>query len=340
MARFEKYTLLELSDPSLAHQIVTEFTEDLFCGFAVEPIFVTMIQDNRKSAEGFDSDVYEWISSLPAECKGDDIAPLNLWEALEEDSISRGIATAISTYVRSLAAHKVAVAADAEVGYLMSFKEDAVDGDGPGARTTATQSAPKFKLDFATAQALVDRKAYEGLDLAAYTRILEHDGYRTYVTYKLQCVLYAYSYRIWAAIEQATSLWVYRKILDWVHVISGVPPHLIRFTPYKPSTIWSVFKSKQDQLRPGYVRMHWNCSGNERHLDIPERIVQATKAALATAPKVPYLASEWVSGVPLFIPKDQQRRWAKGAAIPEYILERWADVRARDLAQSDLDSEV
>jgi hypothetical protein len=76
--------------------------------------------------------------------------------------------------------------------------------------------------------------------------------------------------------------------------------------------------------------MHWSCGTYERHLDIPERIIQATKAAVATAPKVPYLASEWASSVPLFIHPSYEQRFPKGAPIPKAILENWQDEKHSD----------
>ncbi|GAB7333706.1 hypothetical protein MBLNU13_g05247t1 [Cladosporium sp. NU13] len=338
MASFTRYTLLDLAGPSLAHQVVTDITEDLFCGAAVEPIFVAVIQEGGQRADDFDHDLFNFIANLPAQCKGDVIAYSQMWEVLEDRSISKGIADAISAYVRSLAAYRNATAADAEIGYLMSFKEDAIQGGAPAAPAIATQSAPRFSLDSTTATALVDRKTYEALNMESYKKILSHRSYFDFVSEKLFWVLQAYAHRIMHAIELEPSLWVHRVLGAWARDMSGIPPHLIRFTPYKPGTntaIWLLFKPKKDQLRPGFVRMHWSCSNRERHLDIPERIVQATKAAIATAPKVPYLSSEWAGALPLFIHPYYEKRWRKGAPVPKDVLQSWKLEAVMDRFQCD-----
>lgn len=337
MSSFTKYTLLDMSDPSLAQQVATDVTEGLFCGFAVEPIYVALIQEGGQPADEFDRSLYKFISSLSKQCKGDKTAPSHMWEALQDRSILKGIVTALSKYVRSLAAYRSAKAADAEIGYLISFQEADVKGDAP--TTPRVQSAPKFSLDSTTVQALVDRKAYEGLTMASYTKILKHKSYFENVSDMLLDVLWAYKQRIKSAIEQDASLWRNRKLSAWAALIAEVPPHLIRFTPYTPgrnSGVWSLFKSKKDQLRPGFVRMHWVCGGRDRHLDISERIVDVTRAAIATAPKVPYLASEWASNVPLFVNPDiYDERRVQGAPVPEDVASSWYFEKRRDYRACD-----
>lgn len=334
MTSFTRYSLLDLSDPSLAHQVVTDITEDLFCGISVQSIFVAEIQEGGERAKDFGVDLWGFLSRLPAQCKGDDVVPLKLWEVLEDHSISKGIAMAVSIYVRSLAAYRDEAAASAEVGNLMSFNDDVVEA---GAPSTPQDHAPEFRLDPATAQALVDRKAYEGLTMAGYTKILSHKSYFEFVSEKLYWVLDAYAHRIMHAIEQDPSIWVHRDPKAWARTISGVPPHLIIFDSYKAgkTAIISIFKSKKDQHRPGYVRMHWSCGTLDRHLDIPERVVQATKAAIATAPKVPYLASEWAGHVLLFVHPSYQKRWAKGAPVPKNILGFWRQDKFMDWYECD-----
>lgn len=343
MTSFTKYTLLDLSDPSLAHQVVTDMTEDLFCGIAVEPIFVAEIQEGGQRADNFDDNLFRFIATLPSQCKGDGIAPSNLWEALEDCTISKGIADAISTYVRGLAAYRGAVAAgdptavDAICADLMWFDEDVVEGGAPtapGARTPA----PKFKLDTSTAEKLVDRKAFEGLTAEGYTKILNHKSYFLFINPKIAWVLWTYACRIMDAIKQDPSIWRHRNLEAWARAISGVPPHLIRFTPYekgRKTAILSLFKPQKDQLRLGHVRLHWSCCTHKRHLDVPEGIVQAIKDALATAPKVPYLASEWTSTVPMFNSQETGRRFVKGEPIPEQIREFWAQEKRADYFECD-----
>jgi hypothetical protein len=324
-----------MSVPSLAHQVVTDITEDLFCGFATEPIYVAVITEGGKKADRFDSDLYNFISLLSRQCKDDIAAPSNMWQALENCNIVRGIATAVSNHVRSLASYRGAAAADTEIGYLMSVKDEE-EQDGVSA---AKQPVPKFNLDYTTAQALVDCKAYFGLTIEAHAKILAHKSYFSFVSQELHSVQNAYFARIVRAIEQDASLWRHRVLSAWAKSIAEIPPHLIRFTPYDPGRkpgVWSLFKSKKDQHRPGYVRMHWVCGGRGRHLDIPERIVEVTKAAIATAPKVPYLATEWASNVPLF---NDTRYWeerrVKDAPVPKHEAERWASRDWDDRYQCD-----
>lgn len=228
MASFTKYTPLDLSDPSLAHQVVTEMTEDLFCGVAVEPIFVAEIQQGGQRADDFDKELHKFFAKFPAQCKADSIAPSNLWEALEDCSISKGIADAISAYVHALAAYRGAMAAgdttaaDAVCADLMWFEEDVVEGRAPTA-PGASATAPKFKLDSMTARVLV--KAYEGLMIEGYTKILNHKSYFEFVSVKLSWVLKGYAHRIMRVFDWDQRICVHKEYVR-SHEISSVPSPL------------------------------------------------------------------------------------------------------------------
>lgn len=318
MAHFTKYTLLELSDPALAHQVVTDITEDLFCGPAVESIYVEFIRLGRLEADGFYTGLCEFLELMSLCNKGSDVATL-LWEALGDRSILEGIAAAVSNHVRALAASRDAAAADAEVGYLISFKEDVGEhtegstSNTPRGHASTKQTAPRFTLDSATSQALIDRKTFEGLTQHVYNLIICHKGYATFPSELLDQVLRAYSSRLRAAV----GVKVYRPgekeylsngyVGGWTDRLTSAPPHLVSFTNHDPQThsgVWSAIKSKfgEDRIRPGYCRVQWTCYPLTSPLDIPIDEVATLKAAIATAPKVPYLTSRWAnSSVPLFV---------------------------------------
>lgn len=329
MASFSKYTLLDLQEPSLAQQIVTDITEDVFCGPAVVGIYTEFIQLGGSEANQFDTGLRDFIKSLSVLFKGREVAVL-LWEALEDCSILEGIASAICNYVHSLAACREAVAAQAEAGYLISFKDDSGETTEGGAsnalgrRTSAKQPAPKFTLDSTTAQALIDRQVYQGLEERDCNFIIWHDDYASFASQLIDQVLQAYSNRLWAAIGAK----VYRageheylsdeQVGFWTNSLTAAPPHLVSFTSYDPkkhSGVWSLVKSKlgeHHRLRPGYARVGWTCFPLTPALDIPMGEVDALKAAIATAPKVPYLASRWAnSSGPLFVHGRWPQRWER-----------------------------
>ena len=328
MASFTKYTLLELSDPSLAYQVVTDITEDLFCGPAIEPIYVEIIQGGGSSADSFDTCLRDFIKSLPALLRFESIALYQMWQTLRDRNISEGIAAAVSLHVRALAAYRNEVAADSEAGYLMSFKEEASkSSEGiasttpPQARRTTRRSAPQFALDSATAQALIHGKAYQHLTEHHYTLIIWHESYSSFGSKLLNQLLTAYLQRL----DTAIGLRVRRvrgadpRTRDlplWLTVLASTPPHLITFTPYKGQEpgVWSLFKSRKDAPHPRYCRVQWTCYPLESDFEISMDVLQAVKAAIATAPKVPYLASQWTDrSMPLF---DQapwpERLWKDG----------------------------
>ena len=319
MSSFRKYSLLDLNDTSLAHQIVTDITEDLFCGPAMEPLYVALIREQYpdRPAEELETRLCEFIRGLPAHMRSEFIALSSMWNALEDSDISRGIATAVFAYASSLAAYRDAREADAEVGYLISFQEsasEATQNSGPtmprDQRSTGCL-APKFALDSVTTQALVDRKAYEGLTEELYEAIIWHEGYSSLGSELVEDVLKPYGRRLRAAIGtqvQLESDGCYpgdRRLSSWVRELSSIPPHLVTFTPYdakRNSGVLSLFRSKNGAIRPGHCRVRWpGASSRLFVVDISMDIVETTKSALATAPKVPYLASTWPSdSVPLF----------------------------------------
>ena len=65
MSSFTKYTLLEMSNPPLPRQVVMDITEELFCGPAIEPIFVAVILDGGTWAEVFDEAIRAFVAGLP-----------------------------------------------------------------------------------------------------------------------------------------------------------------------------------------------------------------------------------------------------------------------------------
>lgn len=315
MASFTKYTLLELSDPSLAYRVVTDITEDLFCGPAIEPIYVEIIQGGGPRADSFDTGLREFIKSLPALLKFESIAPFELWDALEDRNISNGIAAAISLHVHALAAYRNEVAADSEAGYLMSFKEEASKSSEdiasttpPQGRRSEKQPAPQFTLDSATAQALIHCKAYQHLTVRHYRSIIWHESYSSFGSKLLNQLLTAYFQRLHTAIDFR----VCRvrgadprtcNLPFWLTVLASTPPHLITFTPYKEQEpgVWSLLTSKKDTPHPRYCRVQWTCHPTDCNYEISMDVLQAVKAAIATAPKVPYLASQWTDrSMPLF----------------------------------------
>ena len=327
MSSFRKYSLLDLNDPSLAHQIVTDITEDLFCGPAMEPLYVALIQEQYpdRPAEGLETRLCEFIRGLPAHMKSEFIALSRMWNALEDSDISRGIATAVFAHATSLAAYRDAKEADAEVGYLISFQEsasEATQNSGPTTPRDQTSTrclAPKFALDSATTQALVDCKAYEGLTEEEYMKIIWHEGYSSLGSELLKDVLNPYFRRLRAAIgtkallERDGSYPGDGPLRSWVSDLSSIPPHLVTFTPYdakRNSGVLSLFRSKNGAIRPGHCRVRWpGASSWWFVVDISMDIVETTKSALATAPKVPYLASTWPSdSVPLFRTLDMSDR--------------------------------
>lgn len=318
MSSFQKYSLLDLTDASLAHQIVTDITEDLFCGPAMEPLYVALIQEKspRAPAEELETRLCEFIRGLPAHMRSEFIALSRMWNALENHDISRGIATAVFAYAVSLAGYRNAREADAEVGYLISFKgsaSEATQNSGPTTprdQTSTRCNAPKFTLDSVTTQALVDCKAYEGLTEKRYMAIIWHEGYSSFGSELLKDVLGPYYRRLRAAIGtnvHFASDGCYpgdEPLRCWVDSLSLIPPHLITFTPYvakQNSGILSLFKSNKGALCPGYCRVRWPEDNWWDVIDISMDVVEITKSVIATAPKVPYLASMWATtSVPHF----------------------------------------
>lgn len=307
MTSFTKYTPIDVS----TLQAVTDITEKLFCGPAVAPIFIAIVQDGGLWADEFDELMRTLVGDLPHHLT--DIVPSNMVHILEDDDVFEGIAAAISSYVRSVIAYKAALAADAQDVELMSFEQCKGDGvsAAPKHHTSTKRPAPRFALDPATAEELIG--AYEGLTMEHCNSIICHELYQMLISEMLSAVLTTYQQRLEVAIGTqvyctAKGQYMHGDVLDdWIQKLAATPPSLITFTPYDPrkhSGVWSSLKAKvgEPQILPGFCRVQWACHPLTPPCDVPMRVVQATKNAIATAPKVPYLASRWASGsLPLFI---------------------------------------
>jgi hypothetical protein len=313
MSNFTKYTLRDSSD-SPALQAVTDVTEELFCGPAVLPIFVAAIQDGGLWADVFDERLYDFVSQLPFCLQISKVEPLNAWQAMQDLDLTKGIATAVSTYVRSIIAYKAALAANTQGEDLMFFEEEhgAESAKGgvstmPTNHASAKQSAPKFALDPRTAQALVNCKAYRGIGKEHYNGVIREVHYYVFVSEILSAVLNTYKDRLAVAIgpsvynPQKGEYLSKDRLAHWIKQLASAPPHLVTFTPYDPkkhSGLWSRLTS---QVRPGHCRVQWACDPPMAPCDIPMAVVQATKHAIATAPKVPYLACQCATkSLPLY----------------------------------------
>lgn len=311
MASFTEYTLRDSSD-SRALQAVTDITEELFCGPTVLPIFVAAIQDGGLWADVFDERLHEFVRDLPFKLQISKVEPLNALQAVQVWDLSEGIATAVSTHVRSIIAYEAALAANAQDGDLMFFEEDEGASAKGGVSTTPTnhafakQSAPKFALEPTTAQALSRSKAYRGLTKKHCNDIIREIHYYVFVSEILSAVLDTYKDRLAVAIgpdvyyPQAGEYLCKDKLGYWLRQLASTPPHLVTFTPYDPkkhSGVWCRLKSKigEPQMRPGYCRVQWASHDPTATCDIPMAVVHATKHAIATAPKVPYLACIWAT---------------------------------------------
>ena len=311
-------TLLDMDDKSIAQRRATELTEELFCGVSIEPVYVAVVEETSQGTDTFDRDICKFVMSLPRLCIDDNIGPASMWEVLNDTNIGSGIVIAVITYIRSFVAWKKSAAHDVAAEDLMTFEDKAGEvTQGAAVESSGAQPAPRFELDPATAQALVDRRAYINLTLSAYTKIMRHSHYVSFGSKILQPVFAAYEQRVAVAIG-STAVAEDGKFLSFkalkakVFQLCSMPPHLIKFAQHVPardSGSWSMFKSNKPGLQPGFCRLQWVSLGqHEFHIDIPERTVPAVEDALASAPKIPYFDSEWAGAVVTFAPSPWPQR--------------------------------
>jgi hypothetical protein len=164
-------------------------------------------------------------------------------QAVQDWDISKGIATAVSTHVRSIVAYEAALAANPQDGDLMFFEEHVAEGAKGGVSTmptnhaSAKQSAPKFALDPRTAQALVRCKAYRGLAKENCNDIIREVHYYAFVSEILSAVLDTYKDRLAVAIgpnvysPQVGEYLCKDDLAHWLRQFASAPPHLVTLTP-------------------------------------------------------------------------------------------------------------
>lgn len=257
-------------------EFVTDMTAELFCNNTLVPLYLELL----RGGEGGDDALYDQlrydIRSLGLFLKPSDRALANFADALQDETISNGIALAVLTYARSVLCMETLMAGAA-------YTED-------------LPAQFVFELAHEIVKTLLDRGAYDNLNSERLSRILRSKRYNSLVSRVREQMLEAYTQRISAAIgpdaigddgEFLSPLYLRRTIDE----ISVTPPRLITFAAYSSDEAcvsWKTLGSAPDLLK-GFCRMRLNGARDlVRYIDVQERRVPAIKVAIGSAPMIPH----------------------------------------------------
>lgn len=255
---------------------VTDMTAELFCNNTLVPLYLALLRGGEGGGDALYDQLRYDIRSLGLFIRPSDTALTHLADALQDETVSNGIALAVLTYVRSIVCMESLMAGAA---YIEDLPASLV-----------------FELDYEIVQTLLDRGAYDNLTPERLSRILRSKRYNSFVPRVREQMLEAYTERIYGAIgpdaigddgEFLSPLYLKRTIDE----ISATPPRLITFAAYgsdEACVSWKKLGSAPDLLK-GFCRMRLNGARDlVRYIDVQECRVPAIKAAIDSAPMIPH----------------------------------------------------
>ena len=290
----------EISSPYSTAEIeaISQLTAELFCTDILKPFYLAAVRDDDTGADKLYEQLRHDLKSLGLFIKSEDRALWKFAEALQDETISNGIARAVVTYAQEIVCREGAVDEESGVGDLASAGENtpATIADN----TSGTQPAPpKFHLPSPTAHAILDLGAYTTLAPPLITLIQQSNRYLSLRTNLLDLVFTAYARRLSTAIGSA-ALGEDGQPLRWsrlrttIDELSRTPPHKISYATHgtkAAEVVWispsKEHKFKAPELREGFCRVKWTSrEGFVRFVDVRVEVVRGVKEGVWSAPRV------------------------------------------------------
>lgn len=284
-------------------EAISQLTAELFCNDSLRPLCLAAVRDDDIGAEKLFEQLRHDLKSLGLFIKGEDKALWEFAEALQDDSISDGIARAVVTYAQEFVRMEETADEDPEVGNLAPIREHGPAEDAlvlmadPTARTKPAR--PTFHLDLQTAHSILDLGAYTTLTPPLIHRILHSTRYISIHSRLLDLLFSAYAHRLATAIGPA-ALGEDGQVLRWsrlqttIDELSRTPPHKISYAAHgtkAAEVIWvspsREHKFKAPELREGFCRVLWaSKEGFVRFVDVSVGVVRGLKEVVWSAPAV------------------------------------------------------
>lgn len=294
-------------------EAISQITADVFCSDTLRPFYLAAVRDEDIGEDKLYEQLRHDLKSLGLFIGVEDRALCKFAEALQDETVSNGIARAVVAYAKEVIRREGTVDGEPCAGDLASTEEhrpaEAASASTIAKRTPRTQhSRPTLHLDLSTAHAILDLSAAHAiLDLGAYITLtpplialIQHSKrYLTLRSTLLDLVFSAYAQRLLTAIGPS-ALGEDGEILRWsrlqttVDELARTPPHKISYAAYGTKAAQVVWKSpsgehkfEAPELREGFCRVKWTSrEGFVRFLDVRVGSVRCVKEAVWSAPRV------------------------------------------------------
>ncbi|GAB7333719.1 hypothetical protein MBLNU13_g05256t1 [Cladosporium sp. NU13] len=282
-------------------EAISQLTAELFCNDDLKPLYLAAVLDDDIGTDKLYEQLRHDLKSLGIFFKAEDKSLWKFAEALQEETISNGIARAIVNYAQEVFRREDAVDEDLVIGSLALTEEHEPAGDAPSstAESRTNPAHPTFHLDTSTAHLILDLGAYTTFTPPPIHRILHSTRYLSIHSHLLDLLFSAYSHRLATAIGPA-ALGEDGEILRWsrlqttIDELSRTPPHKISYAAHGTKVAdvsWTSpsgeHKFKALELMEGFCRVKWTSTeGYVRFVDVRVGIVKEFKEAVWSAPAV------------------------------------------------------
>jgi hypothetical protein len=264
------------------NEAISNLTAELLCNPTIKPLYLAALRDEDVGADKLYDRLRYDLRSLGLFLKAEDGVLWSFAEALRDEAISDGIASAIVAYANAL---------------LVRDRENAA---AIGDTATLSLPAPTLNLPLLTIEALLAREAYVTLTPTLVEDILDSKRYTTLGLNLLNTLSTAYSVRLATALgpdaigEDGTVL-RWSRFQSVVDELAATPPRCICFAAEgtKAAEVkWSTMregarKIEAPRLREGYCRVKWTArNGFVRFVDVRVARLGGLMEAIDGAPRM------------------------------------------------------
>lgn len=277
-------------------EFVSQMTAELFYNDTLQPLFHAVLRDGDTAAGKLYEQLRYDIECVGRFVKVEDRALRGFADGLQDETITSGIASAVVSHARLTVNMESKAARDACVDDSASTAEDSdVTADS---KILAKPAHPKFELDSATVEAILNREAYNNLTPRRVFTIIRSKRYIGLGSHVLEQVVEAYEQRLSTAIG-TTAIGEDGEVMGLpllqktIHELAATPPLMFTFARYgteESFVRWDRI-GRAPELVKGFCRLLWKPSrGMVRYIDIEEKRVQAIQVAIALAPRLAHFA--------------------------------------------------
>lgn len=299
----DEFTLdRELSSPYTAAETeaISQITAKLFCNDTMRPLYLAAVRDENIGADKLYDQLRHDLKSLGLFIRVEDRALCKFAEALQDETISNGIARAVVTYAQEVIRWEGAMDEEPCPGTLALTGKNVPATTTNRTRTHSTH--PTFHLDHSTAHAILDLGAYITLN-PFLINLIQHSkrflSLRSHLLHLLDLVFSTYAQRLLTAIGRA-ALGEDGQVLRWsrlqttVDELARTPPHKISYAAYSTKAAQVTWVSpsgehefEAPELQEGWCRVKWTSKeGFVRFVDVRVDVVKEVKEGVWSAPRL------------------------------------------------------